>query len=1082
MLRKLTDFMVEKRNYILILMVILTGVAGFLSTKVKINYDMMDYLPDDSETRQGLDIMTAEFGEEETSQLSVTVADLAEAEKTEWRDKLAGVSGVEEVAYDASETYNRENYTKYILTVGDVADSEQARATYTEVREKLTEELSGREFATSGEVDERNREVLPLWILGLAIGCALVILLVMSESYVEPFLFMTAILMAVVLNKGTNLIFPSVSHITDSITAILQLALSMDYSIMLMERFRQEKARQPDKVLAMKAALGNAFTAIASSSVTTVVGLLALVFMSFTIGRDMGLVLAKGVLFSLLAIFTCLPGLILLFDRAITKTQKKCPTIRLDSLGKAAYKLRYVAAGVFVLAFVVSYLFKGNLGITYTEPEQNELGEVFPRDNQMALVYANADEAAAAEKCREVARWTQTGEVLCYGNTIGEKLAVGELNPRLEELGTEVGLEEDLARILYYHYYNQGQTGKTTATEFVNFVQGEVYANERFGGKVDAEMRRKIAQLENFTERTKFATLRGVDGLAGTLEIAPETVDDLLVYHNARNVGTRLSLAEFVRFAQDYVLPREKYGQQIDAGARAQLAEVGRYLNREDWLRQRNAAEMAEFLGLQPEAVQKLYLYQVSLVARDKMTPEIAQDSAKLQQLQAALLQQAEAWKMSGAEMVDSLLARRSDAVLKQALSAEQWQALEKLAVVKTSVVEGRTYAPAEMAQMLGGSAESMRLLYSLYEVKYLGKDVRMSLYDFVGFLLEDVMSNPQYGGNFTPEERAKLATARSVMDGVINAREYTAEEWSGVLRQFAPATEQKLIEALYLYHDSIYHYVDTWQLTVEELVNYLNETVLADARFEDFIDATMRTDAQAAQEKVAEAKRMLVGENYARVILNTHLAAEGGETFDVITDLKARFGEGVGAGRFYLVGNSPMAYETAQTFGGEMDMITVITMAFIFVVVAVTFRSVIVPAILVLLIQCAVYLTMGMLSLSGTSLYFIALLIVQSILMGATIDYAVLYTSYYMEARRKMPSKAAVVAAYNQSIQAIATSSLILIIVTLIVGQFTTAVVSKITTAISQGTTLAVILILFLLPAVLAAWDRVIVKKNERS
>ena len=222
----------------------------------------------------------------------------------------------------------------------------------------------------------------------------------------------------------------------------------------------------------------------------------------------------------------------------------------------------------------------------------------------------------------------------------------------------------------------------------------------------------------------------------------------------------------------------------------------------------------------------------------------------------------------------------------------------------------------------------------------------------------------------------------------------------------------------------------------------------------------------------------MLVGENFSRIILNTKLEPEGDETFGFIQELQEALPDQ--STEFYVIGDSAMAYEMSQTFGAELDMITLITMIFIFIVVALTFGSILVPIILVLLIQCAVFMTMGILSMSGEPVYFIALLIVQSILMGATIDYAILYTSYYVESRKTMNMKSALINSYNKSIQAIMTSSLILILVTLIVGSFTDAIVARILITIAQGTTCAVLLILLLLPAMLAACDRLIIKKKR--
>ena len=175
------------------------------------------------------------------------------------------------------------------------------------------------------------------------------------------------------------------------------------------------------------------------------------------------------------------------------------------------------------------------------------------------------------------------------------------------------------------------------------------------------------------------------------------------------------------------------------------------------------------------------------------------------------------------------------------------------------------------------------------------------------------------------------------------------------------------------------------------------------------------------------------------------------------------------------------MAYEMSKTFNNELDFITVLTMISIFVVVACTFKSIIVPIVLVLLIQCAIYVTMGIISLTGEPVYFIALLIVQSILMGATIDYAILYTSYYQENRKVFPKQRAIIESYNKSIHTILTSSSILIIVTLIVGHFASATAAMICKTLSRGTICSTILILFLLPGVLAALDRFIIKKDRR-
>ena len=331
-MRKITDFIINKRYLILCLFIILTIISGILSTKVKVNHDISKYLPDTSETRIGMNIMEEEFAE--TSTLNLMFENLAEEEKLDIKEELESIQGVDKVDYDNTEKYNNDNYTLYVITVNNKSDS----AIATDVYNQITEKYEGYTIYTSGNIFETNKSVLPFWIIVLAVASALVILLIMCESYVEPFLFLISILMAVVLNKGTNIMFQNVSHITNSIVAILQMALSMDYSIRLMNRYNQEKQTEKNKVEAMKNALYKAFQAISSSSVTTIVGLLALVFMSFKIGKDLGFVLAKGVLFSLICIFFVLPSLILIFDKWIVKTKKKTPNFKLNKLGSYSYK------------------------------------------------------------------------------------------------------------------------------------------------------------------------------------------------------------------------------------------------------------------------------------------------------------------------------------------------------------------------------------------------------------------------------------------------------------------------------------------------------------------------------------------------------------------------------------------------------------------------------------------------------------------------------------------------------------------------------------------------------------------------
>ena len=322
-MKKIADFIVEKRIIILAVMLLIAGLCGTLIPKVDINTDMTKYLPDDSSMKIGMDIMDQEFPDaEEDHTIRVMFRRLTDEQKTEMPDRLSQINHVSYVDYKkGDEDFNKGEYTKYVL---------HTDYDYGTTEETAIEQTLESDFSQNGmkyKNDSIDTPDLPLWVIITAVALIMLILLIMSSSWVEPFLFLFTIGIAVVINLGTNIFLGEISDKTFSVTSILQLVLSMDYSIILISRYRQELKKNRNKKSAMKAAITGAFSSISSSSITTVVGLLALVFMSFKIGFDMGVVLAKGVFLSVVCAFLILPGLILLFSNAIEKTAKRSPNI-----------------------------------------------------------------------------------------------------------------------------------------------------------------------------------------------------------------------------------------------------------------------------------------------------------------------------------------------------------------------------------------------------------------------------------------------------------------------------------------------------------------------------------------------------------------------------------------------------------------------------------------------------------------------------------------------------------------------------------------------------------------------------------
>ena len=1210
-MKKVTAFIVNKRNIILIFFIILTGVCAILSNHVTINHDMAKYLPNTSSVRKGMDIMEDEFQEQKSSSLNVMFQGLKKSEKKKICQELENIKGVSSVTYDIdSSDYNKKGYTLYIVNISDTEDSKISSSVYHKIEDKYEDE----DIAMSGAVAEKNKTVLPAWIMIVAVGICFIILIIMCESYIEPVLFLITIGIAVMLNNGTNIIFSSVSNITSSICAILQMALSMDYSIMLMNRYRQEKKHENDKVIAMKKALYKAFLAISSSSLTTIVGLLALVFMSFTIGKDLGFVLAKGVLLSLVSIFFCLPALILLFDKVITKTKKKSPNFNLKKLGSFSYKIRPISIFLLVGLFVVSFILKGNLEILYTDKEQDEIAKVFPENNQMAIIYNNKDEEFVSKYCKNLDKYTKVDQVLCYGNTIGQKLTYQEFNEKLDDLNTDMNIDNELLRILYYDYYNGNKKMKMTFNDFVAFIQNDVLSNDIFSKNIDSDMKDNINKLNYFTTIESINMKRNTEELSKILGIDQNSLEQLLIYYNSKNINTKMSLNTFVRFMNNDVLTNPTYASNIDSNAKNSLKVLEKYINKSNITKNMTSNELANFYGIDEALVNQLYLYYYSIhgvdekltlydfskftiqsvmineeyassiseemrtslqllntfsnqnvIMRDMTTLEISNlfeidenlvkqiflleygtkdngnnanwklspnnfvnliinnsnreeirnniDSTALQKLQflkkimsssienksynyselATFIGSDEAsikniyalycsmnqqLTMTPKTFVDFILINKDNSLLSGKLDSSTIKSLEYVQKLMNSSLNNNTYYALELANLLQMNKDDLKLIYSLYHEKYENSE-SISLKELVSFILTDVSQNEKYASSFNSSSLKQLETIDNIMKGVEGNKKYSSSEIYSLLNSFTSSLDKNMIELLYLYYGSNHFYNNKWTLTIEELITYLKQDIIKDKRFSKFISENMKNSIKDGYKIIHKAKDNLIGSKYSRIVLNTKLDQESKETFNFIKKLEKIFGKN--NHEAYIVGNSPMAYEMSNSFNDELNYITILTMIAIFVVVAITFKSISIPAILVLIIQTAVYITMGYLSLLGGEVYFIALLIVQSILMGATIDYAILYTSYYKESRNNLDVKESIINAYNKSIHTILTSSSILIIVTFIVGNFATAIAAKICKTISQGTLCSLILILFLLQAVLALCDKFIIRKKQK-
>ncbi len=369
-----------KTVILIALLLLIPSAIGYFCTGI--NYDILSYLPQSLESTQGEIILDKSFNNASSS--FIVIKDANQKEISELQTKIEDVDGVYSVTSinslaDASipteilpeiltSVFYSEDGSSALMMVQYIESSSSSRTmdaikTIRGIMNKncFLSGISAIGVDTKGLADSEA----PIYI-AIAIALALIVLMFTMNSFVLPFVLLAALCIAVVYNMGTNIMFGEISYITQCIAAILQLGVTMDYSVFLMDRFEEEKLKwNGDNKKAMCFAIQSTFSSLAGSSLTTIFGFLALCFMKFTLGLDIGLVMSKGVLFGVIAVVTVLPALILLLEKPIEKTRHKSIIPPFNKLSNFTVKHRRVLTIILVVLFIPAFLIQSNLKVYY---------------------------------------------------------------------------------------------------------------------------------------------------------------------------------------------------------------------------------------------------------------------------------------------------------------------------------------------------------------------------------------------------------------------------------------------------------------------------------------------------------------------------------------------------------------------------------------------------------------------------------------------------------------------------------------------------------------------------------------------
>jgi len=522
MFERISEYIVNKRKAFMVFFILAAVFSVFSSSWVKVSNKLSDYLPESTKTKQGLDIMDENFTTFGTAKVMVNNIDYEKA--LELSTKLKEIAGVSRVDfYDKSdsdyENKNIEDYYKdfaalYTISFEDVEDSKLVQEAIVKVREAVY--TYDNVVYTTIDKDDAKSLNEDMKVIGVLVVIIIVgVLIFTSQTYAEILIFMLTFAVAILLNVGTNFIFGRISFVTKAVGVVLQLALAIDYAIILFHRFMEERQNFKAKH-ALINALAKAIPEISSSSLTTMAGMVALMTMQFRIGRDLGQVLLKSIIFSMISVFLFMPALIMMFEKWIKKSMHKSFVPNIEFLGKKILSVRFIIAGIFtvlviggiVLSGKTAYIFDPNSIKSDKKTEyiaaKEEIERHFGSSNILAVVIPKEDYIKEARLLEEISKVEGVKSVTGLANievgNEGEYVLTDSLKPR--ELAEIADVDIDLVKLVYRFYalkneqygafINSIDSYKVPIINMVDFLYEQI---ENGGVEIDEDITENIEDI-----------------------------------------------------------------------------------------------------------------------------------------------------------------------------------------------------------------------------------------------------------------------------------------------------------------------------------------------------------------------------------------------------------------------------------------------------------------------------------------------------------------------------------------------------------------------------------------------------------
>ena len=499
----LPDFIIRKSKAIEKVFIVMVLISAVMAPFVEVNYDLTEYLPDSVESRQGLNIMEDTFGYPGTARVMIKDVTLYEAKA--YKDRLEKVDGVDRILWldTGTNVFSGEGFIDYTsidqyykddCAVMDVIFEEGDTSKKTSAAIDDMKEITGEKgcyvgMAVQDKSVAKNVRSEMQMILVIGVFMIFLVLCLTTNSWVEPFLYLTVMGVAVVINKGTNLFLGEISFLTNSVSAVLQLAVSMDYSIFLIHAFTRYKKAGMGQTEALRAAIDEALNSIFASSLTTIVGFIVLVFMRFSIGYDMGIVLAKGIVCSLLTVVLFMPAMIIRLAGWMERTAHRPFLPEFDRLSRGIYRVRYLVLAIVAVLVLPAYTAQGMNSYMYgndavgagegTEvyADEQEIDRIFGRSNMMMALVPSGDNVREREFSQELSDLPYTKTVMSLSQTLPEGVPESFLPESVTGLLHD---ESGWSRILIYVRSKGESEAAFRYADEISAIMKEYYPGESY--------------------------------------------------------------------------------------------------------------------------------------------------------------------------------------------------------------------------------------------------------------------------------------------------------------------------------------------------------------------------------------------------------------------------------------------------------------------------------------------------------------------------------------------------------------------------------------------------------------------------